>query len=260
MNGPTEKKEIYHLTVENQGPWVTLINGHARTHLDFKILSKKLADAGFSVLLLDNRGSGKSFTMEAFTIEDMAQDVKNLWEKLGIHESYLLGISMGGLIAQSIATTSKTPKALVLTSTTASQLHYLLPFTEWSHTIQELREQLRPYFFSDFFEKNPLLVNAMAKQLISTENSDSRSQNIRQRQAISKFRIDELDLSVIKIPTLIIHGENDGVISVAAAEEISKRIPGSRKMIYPNTGHLILAEKPSEFYKDVTAFFTSLNE
>lgn len=259
MNQTVEKKEIYYLTLKNSGPWVTLINGHARTHLDFKNLSMKLEKTGFSVLLLDNRGCGKSFTDEDFTIDDMAEDVENLWRKLGIHESYLLGISMGGFIAQRIAITSRVPKALVLTSTTASQHHYRMPFFEWAPSLELVREQLKPYFSPSFYEKNTLLVTAMAKQLLSSEDSDQKAQIRRQRKAIQIFKFDELDLNLIKIPTLVIHGEKDGVISVEAAKNISSRISGSQIHIYPETGHLILAEKPSEFYSDVISFFTSQN-
>jgi pimeloyl-ACP methyl ester carboxylesterase len=259
MKQTVEKKEIYYLTVKNSGPWVTLINGHARTHLDFKNLSKKLEAAGFSVLLLDNRGCGKSFTQEDFTIDDMADDVESLWSKLGIQESYLLGISMGGLIAQRIAITSRVPKALVLTSTTASQHHYRIPFFEWAPSLDLVREQLRPYFAPIFYEKNALLVTAMAKQLLSSEDSDQKAQIMRQRKAIQIFKFEEIDPSLIKIPTLVIHGEKDGVISVEAAIDIASRINGSLRHIYPDTGHLILAEKPSEFYSDVISFFTSQN-
>jgi pimeloyl-ACP methyl ester carboxylesterase len=99
----------------------------------------------------------------------------------------------------------------------------------------------------------------MAKQLLSSEDSDQKAQIMRQRKAIQIFKFEELDPSLIKIPTLVIHGEKDGVISVEAAIDIASRINGSLRHIYPDTGHLILAEKPSEFYSDVISFFTSQN-
>ena len=88
--------------VGDQGPWVTLINGHTRSSNDFRMMGRIFSQAGMRVLVLDNRGAGKSQVSRPFTITDMCGDVVALWDYLEIEKSSLLGISMGGFISQGI--------------------------------------------------------------------------------------------------------------------------------------------------------------
>ncbi|HEX3951308.1 MAG TPA: alpha/beta hydrolase [Steroidobacteraceae bacterium] len=61
-------------------------------------------------------------------------------------------------------------------------------------------------------------------------------------------------LSTIKIPTLILWGQNDPLIEPAAASKFAAAIPGSRVIAYPNVGHLPQLEIPQRSAADVTAF------
>ena len=252
------KSKIFHLTLGDSGPWVTLINGHARTHRDFRNLSQQLISQGFRVLLLDNRGSGDSTAEEPFEMADMVQDVVDIWSQLAVKSSYVLGISMGGMIALSLATSSKIPKALILVSTAASLDFYRANISEWATDQQGVISQLKPYFDPSFFESNKLLVAAMAKQLVQSHQADHR-QNTLQRAAINRFQLEDELIAGIKIPTLVIHGEGDQIISSQAADHIQEKIKGSVLHKYQQTGHLILAERPTRFYDDVIKFLKSQN-
>ncbi|MEI8025210.1 MAG: alpha/beta hydrolase [Pseudomonadota bacterium] len=253
-----QKSKIFHLTLGDHGPWVTLINGHARTHRDFRNLSQQLINHGFRVLLLDNRGSGDSTVEEPFEMTDMVQDVVDLWTQLEITSSYVLGISMGGMIALSLATSSNIPKALILVSTAASLEFYRANISEWATDQQGVISQLKPYFDLNFFESNKLLVAAMAKQLVQSHQAD-HSQNTLQRAAIKRFQLEDDKIAGIQIPTLVIHGEEDQIISSKAADHIQEKIKGSVNLRYQQTGHLILAERPTRFYEDVIKFLKSQN-
>ena len=59
--------------------------------------------AGFKVITLDNRAVGRSSVTSPFTLDDMCADVVAIWEHLEITSSALLGISMGGAVAQLLA-------------------------------------------------------------------------------------------------------------------------------------------------------------
>lgn len=253
-----QKSKIFHLTLGDNGPWVTLINGHARTHRDFRNLSQQLISQGFRVLLLDNRGSGDSTVEEPFEMTSMVQDVVDLWSQLEIKSSYVLGISMGGMIALSLATSSKIPKALILVSTAARLEFYRANISEWATDQQGAISQLKPYFDTNFFESNKLLVAAMAKQLVQSQQADHR-QNTLQRSAIKRFQLEDEMIARIKIPTLVIHGDEDQIISSQAADDIQEKIKGSVYLRYQQTGHLILAERPIRFYEDVLKFLKSQN-
>ena len=84
------------------GKIITLVNGHTRSSSDFRVLTRHAEQAGLGVLLLDNRASGKSSVEGPFTLLDMKDDILGIWNELGIEKSSVLGISMGGCIAQSI--------------------------------------------------------------------------------------------------------------------------------------------------------------
>jgi pimeloyl-ACP methyl ester carboxylesterase len=58
----------------------------------------------------------------------------------------------------------------------------------------------------------------------------------------------------IKAPTLVLWGEKDGLIPVVAAHEFHDAIPGSKLIIYPNTGHIPMEEVADQSAADVRAF------
>jgi pimeloyl-ACP methyl ester carboxylesterase len=66
-------------------------------------------------------------------------------------------------------------------------------------------------------------------------------------------------LSKITVPTLILHGEQDKLIPVAAAQKFAEAIPGAKLVTYPDAGHLPQEEVASESAGDLRAFLTGLN-
>jgi pimeloyl-ACP methyl ester carboxylesterase len=83
--------------------WITLINGYTRPSSDFKLLGSFLAGEQKKVFCFDNRGCGQTEAVLDFSIEEIVGDVVDIWNSLGILQSDVLGISMGGLIAQRLA-------------------------------------------------------------------------------------------------------------------------------------------------------------
>ena len=76
----------------------------------------------FHLIVFDNRDSGKSCRCtESYTTEDMARDTIGLMDHLEISQAHILGVSMGGMIAQQMALVSPEKiNKLILTSTTIS--------------------------------------------------------------------------------------------------------------------------------------------
>ncbi|KCZ63288.1 hypothetical protein L53_08430 [Hyphomonas sp. L-53-1-40] len=65
-------------------------------------------------------------------------------------------------------------------------------------------------------------------------------------------------LSAIAVPTLILHGDTDNLIPVAHAEKFADAIPGSKLIIYPETGHIPQEEQPAASVKDFRAFLATI--
>lgn len=235
---------------------VTLVNGHTRSSTDFRLMARGLVESGFSVLLLDNRGAGKTEVHRQFSIQEMYDDVVAIWDELRIAQSNLLGISMGGFISQGISITyPERVKKLVLVSTAPEEKYINPTGGGWISEGEGLEEKMRSYFAPGFVDKNPVLFSTMVKQIRQamiagnfTERSDMQRAALKGSKWTSR-------LSEIKCPTLIIHGAQDLVISVEAAKLIHSNIAGSSIQLIDYAGHLLLAEAPKEFYKLVTEFF-----
>lgn len=252
--------KVFYETSGDHGSWVTLINGHTRTSKDFKLLVKHLVANGHRVLTLDNRGAGQTETSAPFTMQDMANDVIALWDHLEIAQSHLLGISMGGMIAQLIA--AKHPervKRLILVST-AARKKWVDPHAEagWGTTLDSVKTKLTYYFAASFIAKNKLLVEAMAKQILKEIEAGTFSEAAKsQREAMSHFEGFSY-LSKILTETLIIHGREDRVMAPEAARELHEHIRYSRSEFIDGAGHLLLAEAPKELYNLVSDFITEI--
>ena len=246
---------VYYETHGEKGEWITLINGHTRTLRDFKMFSRKLNNAGFRVLLVDNRGAGETKTDFPFSLEDIAEDIFEIWLELDITASHVLGISMGGMISQILASKhTDIVSSLILISSSASD-HYLsdLASSDWGNTVEDIEKKLSHYFAKNFYEKNKLLVTSMAKVMLKKQNNGFDEGAYLQRQAINESDIDGIQRS-IDCRTLILHGEEDAIINVEAANYLNKKIVHSRTLIFSGVGHLLLAEMPKITYDSCIDF------
>ena len=231
------------------GNWVTLVNGHTRPLNDFRMLGRHLAGQGYQVLALDNRGAGRTETAGPFTLADMADDVLALWDTLGVTQSHLLGVSMGGFIALSLALAHSTRvRRLVLVSTAMSQELIYRDDSRWEADPARVEAKLAPYFTEDFRRRNSVLVKSMVKQIAkAVAEGGFAERSEQQRRAIAGFDVAS-QLGGLQVPTLVIHGVDDRIIPVAAARALEAAIPDARLALLPGAGHLLLAERPKELY------------
>lgn len=244
--------------VDGEKNWVTLLTGHGRSGKDFGTFTRTLVERGFSVLAVDHRGAGGSVATRDFTLEDIAQDVVAVWDAEGIERTALLGISMGGMVAQTLALGPAAGRIskLVLVSTTANAGDITnsqqVPGAPTTATPQE---RFGRYFSKAFIHRHPTLFDAFVKEMargFSSEEAQQGSQ--RQRGAIARFNVRDR-LPSIRVPTLVVHGSEDYISPPTAAETLANGIPGAKLHWIPNAGHLLLAEQPRALYDLATAFF-----
>jgi 3-oxoadipate enol-lactonase len=247
----------YQLTASTRehDPWVTMVNGYTRTHADFKFLAKKLGLQGYHVLTLDNRGAGETRSESPYTLTDMASDIVGLWDALGVSQSHVLGISMGGILAQVLAKLWNERISRVILVSSAASVDYLSLDATWGDGESEIFAQLQKYFFPDFRMKNRGLIKSMAKQIQQQVlGSEFLTNSNQQRGAIHAYFAQNGSLPPIKNKCLILHGAQDEIIPVNAARKMSEQNVDSVLRIYQQCGHLILAEKPQDLLSDVLSF------
>jgi len=208
--------------------------------------------AGFDVIAFDNRGIGLSAPIDGpFTIVEMAADTAGLLDQLGIESAHVVGISMGGMIAQELAlahperlrsltlgcTYCGGPGSQLLPEENARKLLEGMSSGDREKAIRASYEvNLSPGFRADegryaAFHEMATTVPA-AKQTIEL-----------QAQAI--FGHDTSGrLGEISAPTLIVHGTVDGVLPYPNAELIASLMPAARLETFEDVGHMFWWERP----------------
>ncbi len=216
----------------------------------------------FKVITFDNRDTGSSDRVAApYTIADMAGDVIALIEHLGLGPVHLLGISMGGMIAQQTALSRPDlVKTLILgcttcnaaqgTSTDPRVLELFATLPELSDE-ENVRRSLPVFFSPETLSRRPDFTNTFVQK--SLDQRPPLETFVRHRQAMRGFNVCD-QLSQISIPTLILHGRGDLLLPVVDAEELKERIPQARLKIYEGLGHLFFMEDPDSFNEDVIQF------
>ena len=197
----------------------------------------------------------KDFTVYAFsrrtqlppghTTRDMARDVKEAMDALGIEKAHIFGVSMGGMIAQYLAIDhpEKVDK-LVLTVTSARPNPILTESVEeWialaksgDHTAL-MESNLRRIYSRDYYRKNRWMVPVTG--LLTKPKSYDRF--FIQAQACLSHNAYE-ELCAITAPTFVIGGEQDESLGGDASREIAAAIPGAVLKMYRQWGHGLYEE------------------
>jgi 3-oxoadipate enol-lactonase len=212
----------------------------------------------FQVLRFDTRGHGNSDAPSgAYTLDLLEEDVIKLMDVLGIDRAHFVGLSMGGMIGQGLAL--KHPhrlKSLVLCDTTAVFPPESQPI--WDERVDKahkkgmealFEETMERWFTPTFLKQNSPMVKLIREQILATPVAGY----IGCAEALR--RLDYLDrLREIKMPTLIMVGEDDPGTPVSASEAMHKRILNSKLVILPSARHLSNVEQTEAFNAPLLKF------
>jgi 3-oxoadipate enol-lactonase len=216
----------------------------------------------FQVLRYDMCGHGHSdVTPGPYTIELLAEDVIGLLDALGIDRVHFVGLSVGGMIGQSLALNHpKRLRSLALCDTAPAVPQEAQPI--WQERIERTREKgmesqvnetMERWFTPAFLKQNPPMVGLIRKQILATPVAGylGCAEAIRKLNYLNR-------LSEIKLPTLIMVGEDDPGTPVSASQAIHERIPDSRLVILPSARHLSNVEQAEAFNAALLAFLKNL--
>jgi len=256
--------------IHGKGEPLVLIYGYAgASGLWFRqtpILSKKYRVIGF-----DNRGVGRSDKPDTpYTMAMMAGDVAGLLDTIGIDTAHIFGISMGGMIAQHFALNyPQRVISLILGCTYCGGVHSipvgpealaaLADFERFKKmTLEEVIRQLIPFLFSqEFIEKNPDIVEKRVAK--SLEYPTPMHGITRQAEAIMGHDTYEL-LPRMKLPTLVIAGDNDRLIPVENSRILASRIPKAELAIIKGAGHEFFIEDAKAANRTILDFLGRLKK
>lgn len=215
----------------------------------------------FRCIVYDNRGVGKSqLPLRPFTIAAMAQDAAAVLDAAGAEAAHVLGLSMGGMIAQEFALAHPARvRKLVLGCTHCGGPQSVRADPEVYRALSPLtfvsRERrisaIVPFIYDastprDRIERDLAVVRQHPPHILGY---------LAQLGAIVAWRSYER-LPRITQPTLIIHGENDRLIPAANAHVLASRLPNRKLVLLARASHIFPTDQPEQTQEALTEFLS----
>ena len=217
----------------------------------------------YRVLRYDTRGhGGTDAPAGAYSLDQLARDARALLAGLGISRTHWIGLSMGGMIGQTLALAAPDIFAsLTLCDTSSRVPEEARPL--WGERIKTAEAQgmellveptIGRWFTAPFLTAGKDVVDRVRAMIRATKPAG---------YAGCCHAIAALDLtdrvSAIKLPTLIVVGEEDQGTPVAASRVMHEKIAGSELTILKSAAHLSNMEQPGDFTKAITTFLNRVS-
>jgi len=250
-----------------------LVNGFARPRADFRAFRKRIHTQmpTLATVALDNRGAGETVGgLEDLSVQSMALDAafvaQSFAAALKLPQYAILGISMGGMIAQCWAAQDAHVARLVLVSTTAGGPARVWPdgidpeearrkaFEPWPEDPALMHRRMSRYFGPKFRKSSPLLIEMMVKNMLKSQ-TERGAEGRSKAQYNATIGFDGIEFARgIQSPVLVLSGTDDEIIPSENSKEICRLIPQAQLRLFDGMGHLLLIEDPENFVAEVRSF------
>jgi len=250
--------------------------GHPLTLIHGMLLDRRSWDDQFDVFArqyqvvrYDMRGWGESAQEQAEPAFSPRQDLLSLLDYLNIQQTYLLGLSGGGAVALDFTLEHPdTVDALILVSSGLSGYPQRMTETiqafigQYYGALQQKdipsAVEVTVRFFTDGPRRTPEQVNAQARARIAEMSTQHilwyGDPMVHQRHMIPLEPPAVNRLAEVKVPTLIVVGDQDAPEVLEVADTLEHGIAGAKKVVIPGTAHHLHMEKPQEFNRVVLEF------
>jgi pimeloyl-ACP methyl ester carboxylesterase len=243
-----------HYTRRGSGEPLLLIMGLSGSHISWGDPFLEELARDFDVIAFDNRGMGLSdWATEPFTIADLAADAVALLDVLGIESAHVMGISMGGMIAQELVlghpdrvrtltlgctycggpasriTSPEVVQRLAAGLLSGDRELALRIGYEVNLSESYRAEDSRYAPFHEMATTFPAAVEVIMLQMQAVQGHDTSAR-----------------LPSITTPTLVIHGTEDEMLDYANGEQIASLVPGARLARLDGVGHMFFWEQPEQ--------------
>ena len=209
------------------------------------------------VVVFDNRDVGQSSRCEQpYEIDDMARDLIALTDEIGLDEFHLVGLSMGGAIAQHTAL--QAPErvrtlTLIVTYGYGDPAHAriwreMLPVMsrEWRLDFLLFMVHSQEFSEGDFF---PVVRQAM----LDYPHQQEVDAFIRQLEAAARHDVRDR-LGTLRMPVQVLGAERDLMVPVWKSRELADLIPGSQLYVFEGAGHAVNLERADDVSRRILKF------
>lgn len=253
-----------HLHVTEHGPTegtpdqtVVLLSSIATTHETWNALIPELAKR-FRVVTVDHRGHGQSETAPvapgSTTVEDLCQDITQALDSVGVNRFHIVGLSLGGALAQWLAAYSGRVEKAVFCATAT----FLGGEERWTERTTIAREQgmgaladafIEAWFTEGFRASHPVKVNEV-REMILRIDAEGYAQN---GDALAGWDFAD-QLGKITCPVLTVAGKDDAGTGPEQLAEIAAGVSGPVQSAVIDGSHQVAVENPEAFNRVVKGF------
>jgi pimeloyl-ACP methyl ester carboxylesterase len=238
-----------------EGVPVVFLHPYADSHRFFELTLPHLP-AGIHAYLPTQRGHGDADKPPSgYSLDGLSGDVAAFLDAVGVRRAVVVGHSSGGYVTQRFALDHRDRVlGLVLVGAPRSLHGRRAPFAD---AVEVMQDPVDPDLVRQVLEAFPLIrpVPAAFVDAMIAESAKVPAAVWRTALAELTAAVPPTETATITVPTLILWGESDEFLRTEQ-EALAAAIPGSRLIGYPDTGHLIVWERPQQVAADIAAFTT----
>jgi pimeloyl-ACP methyl ester carboxylesterase len=267
MNHPTLRFADAHLATgvrlsyaeqgDLNGPPIMMLHGYTDSWFSFSRILPALP-AHYHIYALDLRGHGGSDRpARGYRMADFAADVISFMDTMELPSATLVGHSMGSLIAQHVALAAprRVARLVLMGAGAQAQTQDLLEFQQAVDALYDPvpEEVARDFQVSTIYRPVP---DDFLNQVVA--ESTKLPAHVWRGALAGCLAVDYTpDLAKIRVPVLLLRGEQDTVFPQAAQDALATGLVRAVLQVYPETGHAIHWERPEQVAQDLKDFFTS---
>jgi pimeloyl-ACP methyl ester carboxylesterase len=247
---------------------ILCLHGHPGSADCMEVFTNALAP-NFWTIAPDLRGYGQSQVKRSpFTMQAHLTDLEALLDRLGIEQCFILGWSLGGILAMELALLNPTrfPKLILIATAAhplsnlpqptpkellfaliAGGLNWLKPGWQWNIDTFGRRSLLKDLMT----QHTPSAYRFLAKAGGPATLKTSRQAHAALNNALAHHYNRVPDLAVLDCPCLVLSGANDHHILAQASQETARHLKNSHYICYPETAHLFPWEIPEQVNRDI---------
>lgn len=246
---------------------ILALHGHPGDGHCMAVFAEALQDR-YRVIAPDLRGYGSSRTRDPFVMADHLEDLLALLDELGIPQCWVLGWSLGGILAIELALRCpERVRGLVLVATSAHPVGDHPPTDVWDQVYTGVASLLNvvfpgwPWVIETFGKRSlyryliqqhtPTAYRYLARAAFPAYWSTSKQATQALSQALRQGYNRLGDLHRIQAPALVMAGSQDRHIMAAASEKTAAALPKGDWILYPQTAHLFPWEIPDQVRQDI---------
>jgi non-heme chloroperoxidase len=251
-SGTDVELKVIEMGPSNAAP-ILLLHGLTDSSRSWSMLASDLADH-YHLVIPDLRGHGESDRPECcYTVKDFAADTIGLMDALNIPQAAIIGHSMGSLVAQQIAIDRPDRVSrLVLVGSAATAAGNEALLGVWD-TIQRFTDSVDPKFLEEW-TSNP---NPVDPNFLGNVVRETAAVPLHVWKGATRGLLDDdhsFRLKTIKVPALIIWGDQDSIFPKRDQQALSARMPNAHFRTYAGTGHNVQWKQPRSVAADIRAF------